>query len=620
MKHLGRARAALTAVFTALALIMSTAPAAYVSAADKYPDPIVYSAKQTVLKGTPFDAVFDFAQYPSDSVNKNLVNKIVITAGSTNGSITLGKKTFTYENATNTDGLTLFDISDETLDAEFSDYGVETDDYFFYRLTIPEKYLKRVGDGAGTLKFSISYYGSDGKLGTVTAEKTVFDPSGTSSDSTNEARLSVASFRVDHSPVKEGEKFSLTLNIHNDGNAACQNASVVLDCSGAAGVAIDGVTDTTFLGTLEPGASAEITYPLTCLPKMETGDYAFTVNLTADGAPDASPKIYIPIAGTKTSDKDTGTVGDSKPQIIIESYDYGGTAVTGGQTFTLTMNIKNTGAVQIENIKMTVSSETGSGDSKDSVAGGAFTPANSSNTFFISKLAAGGTVQEQIGLLPLADATPQSYGVSVSFKYEAVVDNKRQSLDADETIAIPLTQPDRFEVDDATLDDPIFLGDSGQLYINYVNKGKSKIFNLSVKLEGNFTSGDGNSYIGNLDSGTGDSFQAAINPKEEGTLQGTATFSYEDANGTTKTVVKDFSCDVMSQQDMNMDDSSEILPTDAEPSSPPWKTWVIWGSVLLGIVVLVLLAVFLKKRKAKKLRMLEETDDYDDTPGGGTAP
>lgn len=621
MKHFTRARAPLAAVLTALAVILSAVPASAADT-DKYSDPIVYSEKKTVLKGTPFDATFDFAQYSSGSAP----DKIVITASSTNSSIALGKKTFTYVD-TNTEGLMLYPDythAPEAFDTEFSGYEIETDDYFFYRLTIPEKYLKRIGDGPGTLKFSISYYEESGgtysKLyNTVTAEKTVFDPTGTSSGSTDGARLSVANFGLDHSPVKEGEKFRLTFTVRNDGSAACRNASAVLDCSGAAGIGIDGVTDTKSLGTLEPGAEATLSYPMTCLPKMETGNYALTVKLSADEAPDAAPKIYLPVTGTKTSEEDTGSVGDSKPQIIIESYDYGGTAVTGGKEFTLAMNVRNTGAVQIENVKMTVSSESGASDSDKAVTGGAFTPAKSSNTFFIPSLKAGGTVREQIDLLPLADAAPQSYGVSVAFKYEAVVDGKRQSLDAQETIAIPLTQPDRFEVNDAVLQDPLFLGEPGQLTVNYVNKGKSKVFNLSVKLEGNFTTGDGNTYIGNLDSGTGDSFQATLNPSAEGTLQGKATFSYEDAGGTTKTVVKEFTGEVVSAQDMGADLPSKDLPVEGKPSSPPWRIWVISGSALLAAGVLAFLIVFLKKRKAKKLRLLEETDDYDDAPGGGAA-
>lgn len=624
MKHFTRARVPLAAVLTALAVILSAVPASAADT-DKYSDPIVYSEKKTVLKGTPFDATFDFAQYSSGSAP----DKIVITASSTNSSIALGKKTFTYEkNGTNTDGLIGDDdisgtLSD-TLDTEFSSYGIDSAKYYYYRLSIPEKYLKRTGDGPGTLKFSISYYEESGgtysKLyNTVTAEKTVFDPTGTSSGTEDGARLSVANFGLDHSPVKEGEKFRLTFTVRNDGNAACRNASAVLDCSGAAGIGIDGVTDTKPLGTLEPGAEATLSYPMTCLPKMETGNYALTVKLSADEAPDAAPKIYLPVTGTKTSEEDTGSVGDSKPQIIIESYDYGGTAVTGGKEFTLAMNVKNTGAVQIENVKMTVSSESGASDSDKAVTGGAFTPAKSSNTFFIPSLKAGGTVREQIDLLPLADAAPQSYGVSVAFKYEAVVDGKRQSLDAQETIAIPLTQPDRFEVNDAVLQDPLFLGEPGQLTVNYVNKGKSKVFNLSVKLEGNFTTGDGNTYIGNLDSGTGDSFQATLNPSAEGTLQGKATFSYEDAGGTTKTVVKEFTGEVVSAQDMGADLPSKDLPVEGKPASPPWRIWVISGSALLAAGVLAFLIVFLKKRKAKKLRLLEETDDYDDAPGGGAA-
>ena len=48
------------------------------------------------------------------------------------------------------------------------------------------------------------------------------------------------------------------------------------------------------------------------------------------------------------------------------------------------------------------------------------------------------------------------------------------------------------------------LGDSVYLSANYVNQGKSTIYNLSAEVEGNFTALDGSStYIGNVESGTG---------------------------------------------------------------------------------------------------------------------
>jgi len=203
------------------------------------------------------------------------------------------------------------------------------------------------------------------------------------------------------------------------------------------------------------------------------------------------------------------------------------------------------------------------------------------------------------------------------------VDNKRQALNASETITIPLTQPDRFEVGEPETDDQMFVGEDGQLSISYVNKGKSKIYNLAVKLEGNFETKDGDSYIGNLDSGASDNFEASLQPAKAGTLKGTATFTYEDSTGKTRKIVKSFSGEVTAEEEpgsvagaMNGMQGKKGAKS-AKSSGLGWKLWLIIGcAAAAGVVVTVILV---KRHKAKKRRLLEEADDYDDDLPGGDA-
>ena len=563
--------------------------------ADDESIPTVECEKQSIMKGSPFSATFDFSH---TLYNKNSYKKITISVSSPNGAISLKKKTFSSDN--------------DEIDTSTGDSSIS------YRLTIPELYMKRIGDGAGTLKFSISYYdGNDIRQGTFTTQKTVFDPTGTSSTTEDQGKLVVQSYRLDHTPVKEGEKFTLTFTLKNTGSVVCDNIMAVLDTSTAEGVSINGVTDTQYINSLDTGATATISYPMTCLSKMATNNYAASLILSADElSKSITSKVFIPVTGTKTDKDDTSTTA-SKPLIIIENYDYGGKAVMGGKEFNLAMRFKNTSAAtQIENLKITISSVAGTDDK--SVAG-AFTPAKSSNTFFIPKVGPNSGFSEQIALIPKADATPNSYGVTVAFSYEAVLNNKRETIEATETISIPLTQSDRFEANEAELQGPIAMGDSGQLNINYVNKGKSKIFNLSVKLEGNFTTGESNTYIGNVDSGVGDTFQATLNPTAEGTMNGKATFSYEDANGEIKNLVKEFSCEVIAAAAQGEGMSSEpAVPANAGASSPP--LWIILAGAGGVVVVIIVFVIIHKKRKAKKLKLLEESDDYDDTPANPAPP
>lgn len=545
------------------------------------------SPNPTIARGSSFEA--DFAFYDDRPA---VPSDIKITVTSPDGSIT---------------GLPKDALSPTGLSASNSS---SLSDMASYYLNIPEANMRYVGRGPAVLKFKIVYKNTDVSY----VQKTIIECQPTPvTSSTGKSDLVLQSYSLDRNGVKEGEKFTLNLVLKNNSDITNNHVTAVLDGLNPDEITVDGQLDTKTLPSLAGGATAAISIPMICNPKMSSKNYMLKAQLSSDEAPTpVAFNVFVPVTGTKGS-TESGSSSEkpnaSKPLIIIESYDYGGKPVVGGKEFNLSMRFKNTNtSTQIENLKITVSSVAGTDDK--SIAG-AFTPAKSSNTFFIAKAGAGSTFSEQIALIPKADATPNSYGVSIAFKYEAVLDGKREAVEATETISIPLTQPDRFEVNNPELQNPMYLGEPGQVNMNYVNKGKSKIFNVSVKLEGNFTSAESNSYIGNIDSGVGDTFQATLNPTAEGTLTGKATFSYEDANGNTKTIVKDFSCDVVPMD--NPTGGGVISEPGTVPekksSVPPWMIWSLLGAAVLVAVVTILL---LKKRKAKKLRMLEENDDYDD--------
>jgi hypothetical protein len=621
-----RSRAVVFLLAAAIAVSSALCGGVSAKASSSLPDPRVglsgdASSPASIAVGSLFDLDLTFTHTflnPSDNDTYDHVRNAVL--GNTNSYAEID---VTSETGSIHCGKTKYIVDIEPPD--------DDEKTLTYELYIPQKELKRTGSGFGVLKFKITYYTdnneklqqdeSDKDVPSFTAEYQVFPKLAGSKDK-GEGKLAVQSFRLDHSPIKEGETFSLTVAVKNTGSVPCDHVACVLDLPADSGLSVKGQTDTKNLSSLAAGAEQNFTYPLACLSKMATSSYAATVTLSSDESDAASSKIYIPVTGTKTDKDDTGKVGQSKPQIIVESYDYGGKAVTGGQEFNLSMKIRNTGSIAIGNCKMTVGS---SSDDKDTAAaaGSVFTPAKSSNTFFIPQIAPGAAVQKSIALLPKTDAAPNSYGVTVTFDYDAVVDNKRQALNASETITIPLTQPDRFEVGEPETDDQMFVGEDGQLSISYVNKGKSKIYNLAVKLEGNFETKDGDSYIGNLDSGASDNFEASLQPAKAGTLKGTATFTYEDSTGKTRKIVKSFSGEVTAEEEpgsvagaMNGMQGKKGAKS-AKSSGLGWKLWLIIGcAAAAGVVVTVILV---KRHKAKKRRLLEEADDYDDDLPGGDA-
>lgn len=248
--------------------------------------------------------------------------------------------------------------------------------------------------------------------------------------------------------------------------------------------------------------------------------------------------------------------------------------------------------------------------------GAAFTPANSSSTFYIESIAPGQSAQETITLLPKADAEPNSYSMQVTFDY--VYGKDHTSATDSVTFSIPLTQEDRFTVTLGEIYGPVMVGDSVSLSANYVNQGKSTIYNLSVAVEGNFTALDGStSYIGNVQSGTGDYVDLSVSPNEPGLMEGKMIFTYEDSTGAQKTAEQSFTCDVVeSFSDPVIDPGIEDPMMD--PSAEEDQGLPVWAIALIavgGAAVLVVLIVLIRKhRKAKRERFLEELESGEGEP------
>lgn len=424
--------------------------------------------------------------------------------------------------------------------------------------------------------------------------------------------LSVAGYTVTPSSVKAGQKFKVSLTVQNTGTADYKNVQVTLGGLSTETFTMDGTVDSQRISSLKAGASTNLTFSLASSEKMATGNYNLDVTM-ACGEESFTSKVFVPVVGdpTKQDDDTEKPKTEGVPQLIIETYSYGEgvTSVTGGEVFTLSAVIRNTGKTAVRNVKITVSS------AADEETGGAFSPANSSNTFYIDSIPAGGSITETIDLLPKADAKPKSYGVDFAFSYEAIVNEELVTKDVTQTVAIPLTQPDRFEATEPQMYGPVMQGETLSGYVSYVNKGKSTIFNLSVKVEGEgFTTAEAESYIGNVESGASDGYDIAINPTQAGTVSGTITFTYEDANGDTKELVKNFQSEVMEYVEPEMPDVMDPdMPVEAEGGMPVWG-WIAIAAG--GVVVLVVVIVVVKKIvKKKKMAALDAEDDYDDDTG-----
>lgn len=308
------------------------------------------------------------------------------------------------------------------------------------------------------------------------------------------------------------------------------------------------------------------------------------------------------IIPTKPDDEkpDTETTA-AQPYVIISSYSYGKGDLVAGETRNITMTFRNTSkTMAVENMMVTMTLPD------------AMMLTSSSNSFYIESLAAEGTITKTVNVTVKPTAAAQSHSMTVDFTYDYLDNGVRRNAKTTETISMPVLQVDRFTVTGIDLPQQIFIGEENNLSVNFVNKSRTDIYNLSAKLNCEGLSNNGEEqYLGNLASGTTSSADFYITGNEKCELVGEVIITYEDTNMNQRTVSVPFTTQVTSYEDVWGPSNPSVDPgmdpgTDPgmeEPAGFPWF-WVIGGVAVVAAGVFV----YLKLRKNKKESVDEDED------------
>lgn len=291
----------------------------------------------------------------------------------------------------------------------------------------------------------------------------------------------------------------------------------------------------------------------------------------------------------------------AQPYVIISSYSYGKGDLVAGETRNITMTFRNTSkTMAVENMMVTMTLPD------------AMMLTSSSNSFYIESLAAEGTITKTVNVTVKPTAAAQSHSMTVDFTYDYLDNGVRRNAKTTESISMPVLQVDRFTVTGIDLPQQIFIGEENNLSVNFVNKSRTDIYNLSAKLNCEGLSNNGEEqYLGNLASGTTSSADFYITGNEKGELVGEVIITYEDTNMNQRTVSVPFTTQVTSYEDVWGPSNPSVDPgmdpgTDPgmeEPAGFPWF-WVIGGVVVVAAGVFV----YLKLRKNKKESVEEDED------------
>lgn len=421
--------------------------------------------------------------------------------------------------------------------------------------------------------------------GDVVAKKTFYIPvEGSGSVSTD--NIAITNVNIPEE-VNSGTPFNLAFTVQNTGAAEIKNVKVSVEPA-------EGIINKSrniFIDNIPKGGSKQYSVKL----------YSF------DGADQKSYPIKIIASPTNaaTSEKDTvsgvteyATVtilsdGSTakKPQLLIDNYSYGGSVVQAGTDFYLNIGLFNTSGKTLSNVKVSLTNEDG-----------VFVPVGGSNSFFIDSIKAKGHYTKSIRLSTKPQAEQKTTPITVKMTYEA---GSGDPLEADDIIAIPVTQRTRLVVDEIVPPTEVYVGQQGTCELEFYNMGKTVLSNLRVNCEGNFDVMESNSYYaGNMESGKSDSYRFNFIPREVGSMEGTITFTYEDGNGEAQFLEVPFTFEVMEAPVYD-----EENPEDMQPEKQtPWALIIAGGVIVVGIVAGVL---FKRHRKKKLNAALEIEDDFD---------
>ena len=336
----------------------------------------------------------------------------------------------------------------------------------------------------------------------------------------------------------------------------------------------------------------------------ETVEQPFTVYATVDGAdPNATP------APEPTPTIEQPQAPRPQPKLIVSKYGTSPEVVQAGDTFAVNLTLENTSEkYDVKNLTVTYA-----GDGKSLLS------ADNTNTQYIDKIKRGESTDITFNMLSRLDSEPGIQTVTLTVAYE---DSKATAFTITEALLLQVTQPVSLEFDEPDIPQTANAGDTLPLNLNVFNTGRSKLYNVMVKIDAAGLLPEGSAFVGNMDAGTSGTAELyvfvgtlAMSQGEEGNVQtdndaekygytsGAITISYEDEFGNPYTQEIPF--------DMQIEPPviSASAPDEEEEPVDTASQW--WISVIIGLGLIAAVTAALVVRRKRRMKALGDGDGLD---------
>ncbi len=294
------------------------------------------------------------------------------------------------------------------------------------------------------------------------------------------------------------------------------------------------------------------------------------------------------------SDQSGGSAGDdggqgsiprsaSMPRVMLTSFTTNPATVSAGEEFDLTFTLQNmSSGIAASNMRATLAS-----------AQGELLPVNGAASVYIDYLGAGQSTTQTLRFRALPNLEERPYQLAMQIDFDA---NGTPGQSA-ETLAVVVVQKAR--VDIASLQvvpDTIAVGEDASVTFAINNRGKSQLFNTTVKLkDGQKGVRADESFIGTVAPGTSTNADLLVHVSENITQPIKIEIVHEDSSGRSSSIEKEISITVIDEPD-----PFAAGDVNERKSGSSIGSILIPLFLLLLIAALVALFIIMRKRKAKK--------------------
>lgn len=280
------------------------------------------------------------------------------------------------------------------------------------------------------------------------------------------------------------------------------------------------------------------------------------------------------------------TVNAATPRVMVSDYSITEGKVFAGEDFTLNITLKNTAAVAVRNVKLTISTEQGE-----------FLPTEGAGTAYVDRINGDTEVEFSFSMTAIDGLEEKSYKLILKTEYE---NSNGGEYTVDESIFIPVNLEQRLSITDIFIPESyIELGETVEVSAAVNNLGDGTLYNVSARITGENIAEMG-SYVGNIEPGKSGMIDVLTKATGISVIgdRNWIIVSYEDKEGHMEEKQIEISVAVNQPVYENLEKVKE-----ATDYSVIWK-WV--ALVTLSVLLLGVIVWYLIRRRKQKQKILEE--------------